>query len=290
VIERFDHAVIAVRDLDAATESFRALGFGVEAGGRHTGLGTWNAIIRFGLDYLELISVDDAQQAVQTPRGATLVEYLQTHPEGPLGFALAVNHIDVLAERVRRSGMDILAPFAMERMRPDGRRLSWSLLVPGQVAWRRPWPFFIEWDTPDDVRLSWEPPARHANGAVRVAGVTVAVDDFDRAMDLYARQIGLAPTPRAEFAHDANQAAGFSIGQVDINILHQTSSRPTTEAGLNASGGLLEIVLQTDNLNTTISVLDTAGAPWEIVKGDADTVRVLKHLTDVRLAFTARVV
>ncbi len=57
--DRFDHAVIAVQDLDAAMAAYRDLGFAVTPGGKHTGRGTHNAIIRFGLDYLELLAVYD---------------------------------------------------------------------------------------------------------------------------------------------------------------------------------------------------------------------------------------
>ena len=38
MIDRLDHVVIAVRDLDAASQSYRdALGFEVRPGGRHVG-------------------------------------------------------------------------------------------------------------------------------------------------------------------------------------------------------------------------------------------------------------
>ena len=35
MITRFDHAVIAVSDLDRAIEAYRSLGFDVFSGGRH---------------------------------------------------------------------------------------------------------------------------------------------------------------------------------------------------------------------------------------------------------------
>src|SRR3989442_10410930 len=55
MITRFDHAVIAVRDLDQALRLYRdVLGLDARPAGRHTGLGTHNGIVRFGLDYLEL--------------------------------------------------------------------------------------------------------------------------------------------------------------------------------------------------------------------------------------------
>src|SRR3954454_8828451 len=88
VTDRLDHVVIAVRDLDAAIARYDALGFAVTAGGRHVGRGTHNAIVRFGLDYLELISVYAAAEATH-PAPATLVRYLEAHEGGLVGFARA---------------------------------------------------------------------------------------------------------------------------------------------------------------------------------------------------------
>ena len=56
MITRFDHAVIAVADLERAIEAYSALGFDVSPGGRHEHRGTHNALIRFGgVDYVELL-------------------------------------------------------------------------------------------------------------------------------------------------------------------------------------------------------------------------------------------
>jgi hypothetical protein len=65
VITRFDHLVIGVRDLHMASDAFRRLGFDVRPGGNHTRLGTHNALIRFGLDYLELLAIHDAAEAAR---------------------------------------------------------------------------------------------------------------------------------------------------------------------------------------------------------------------------------
>ncbi|MGY8804381.1 MAG: VOC family protein, partial [bacterium] len=57
---RLDHLVYAVPDLTAAIASFdSALGVSPAYGGRHTGMGTHNAILPFrGDTYLELIARD----------------------------------------------------------------------------------------------------------------------------------------------------------------------------------------------------------------------------------------
>ena len=77
MIERFDHAVIAVPDLETGMDAFRRLGFEVAVGGRHPSLGTRNAIVRFGLDYLELLTVEDPATArSRGPFGQELLAYL----------------------------------------------------------------------------------------------------------------------------------------------------------------------------------------------------------------------
>jgi hypothetical protein len=50
-----DHAVIAVRDLDAAAASFRELGFTLTPRGRHS-VGSENHCIMFGSTYIELLA------------------------------------------------------------------------------------------------------------------------------------------------------------------------------------------------------------------------------------------
>ena len=63
MITRFDHVVIGVQKLEEALESYTKLGFEVFEGGRHPSLGTRNAIIRFGLDYIELLEIEHEEIA-----------------------------------------------------------------------------------------------------------------------------------------------------------------------------------------------------------------------------------
>ncbi|TMC26491.1 MAG: VOC family protein [Chloroflexi bacterium] len=87
---RFDHAVILVADLARASAAFTKLGFSVSPGGAHTGLGTHNALVRFGVDYLELLAIRDEEEALRA-RGSTapIVERLRSGRGGLASFALA---------------------------------------------------------------------------------------------------------------------------------------------------------------------------------------------------------
>ena len=174
MITRFDHAVIAVRSLDEACRQFGRLGFDARPGGRHTGRGTENAIIRFGLDYIELISVYDEDEARRSGwGGAALVDYLSAHEGGLVGFCLATDDIESQVEPLRNELPETVGPLDMQRQRPNGETLHWRLLIPGRSPWLSPYPFLIEWALADTERLALEEPGRHDIGARAVAALTV---------------------------------------------------------------------------------------------------------------------
>src|SRR5579875_3726788 len=261
MITRFDHSVIAVRDLDAAISTYQALGFAVSPGGRHTGLGTYNAIIRFGLDYLELLSVYDRVEAEQGRglAGKALLDFFAQREGGLVGYALATDAIQQEAERFRSAGLGAAEPFAMQRMRPDGHLLSWSLLVPGGVSWRQRWPFFIHWDLSDEQRLAWEKPGAHANGVVRWTSIAIGVHDLESAIDLYQRQIGLTLEQRNDVPVLAACGATFRVGPSIIELLAPTGEGPVQHMLATVGEGPFEVRLAVRELNQTSAFLTQRG-------------------------------
>lgn len=233
MITRLDHVVIGVRDLDEAIQNYQQLGFEARPGGRHTGLGTHNALIRFGLDYLELLATYDESEVTQAAGpGQFMTEYLRGRPGALLGFALASDNLE--NELARGWAPDIGytpgQPFAMQRARPDGHVLSWRLLVPGQHTWRRPWPFLIQWDTPDEQRLAWDGVGQHPNGVRGVAGLRVAARDVPAVRSIYDNQLGLAVT-----------SSSVALPNCPIEIVQTEDD----------DEGLVEVKLRVENLDAT---------------------------------------
>jgi catechol 2,3-dioxygenase-like lactoylglutathione lyase family enzyme len=259
VINRFDHLVIGVRDLEGASRLYRdALGLDVRAGGRHTGRGTHNAIVRFGLDYLELISLYDEAEAENFGR-SDLVKFLRDHAGGLVGYVMATTDIEAEAACIVAAGLQVQGPFAMERARPDGTRLSWRLVVPGGAPFRRPWPFLIQWDQSDADRLAQEQPGNHPLGVTRVKGVAVAVRDLDHARDLYVRQLGLALQSEDSAPDLRARRARFPVGLFTIDLLAPTGPGAVKD-DLDALGeGPFQVILAVRDLQHARAYLDQSG-------------------------------
>ena len=261
MIVRFDHAVIAVPDIDTAIEVYTALGFEVAAGGRHPSIGTRNAIVRFGLDYLELLAVEDADQArARGSFGAELAAFLE-QSMGLVGFVFASSRLEDEADGLADIGLAAEGPFAMERERPDGHILTWRLVIPGSSPWRKPWPFLIEWGTPDADRLSWDPIGNHPNRVTGVSGMELLVDDVDAAATLYEKAFGLSPSG------SPNEATRLSyrIGGFELRLCEP--SEPIRTEELERLGpGPFRLQLRSPDLTASAAML---GAAATTVSGDS---------------------
>ncbi|MFM9847858.1 MAG: VOC family protein [Hyphomicrobiaceae bacterium] len=162
-----DHVVILARSLDAAAESWRALGFTVAPRGTHTAaMGTANHTIMLAEDYIELIGV-----VADTERNAPTREFLKTRGEGIERSAFTTTSAaDGVAEIAAR-GLAGTGPFDFGRPvdLPDGRKTEAKFRTflwppndrPGGMRI-----FACEHLTRDAV---WFPElTRHANTATRI--------------------------------------------------------------------------------------------------------------------------
>jgi catechol 2,3-dioxygenase-like lactoylglutathione lyase family enzyme len=261
MITRFDHAVIAVSDLDRAVEAYRSLGFDVFPGGRHEHRGTHNALIRFGgADYIELLGVYDSDKAVHSGlNGRTLAEFVRDREGGLVGHCYATDDIEVEAAGMREAGLEMVGPFEMRRERPDGRALTWRLLVPVDVPWRRRWPFFIQWDDPDEERLSVEGVGAHRNGARAVTGVAVAVRDLEEAVGLYSTLFNAEPGRRDESAGLAAKRVTFDIRGFTIDLLSPSGDGPVRRALERDGEGPFEVTVEVADPEAAVEALAHAG-------------------------------
>jgi len=145
-----DHLVYAVPDLPAAvTEIAERFGVQAQAGGRHTGRGTHNALLALGPQtYLEIIAPDPEQPdpAVPRPFGLDGVRHSSL-----VRWALACNDIDAAVAGARSSGYDPGDVIDGLRADPAGTLLRWRMTA-GELAGGLA-PFLISWgDTEHPAR------------------------------------------------------------------------------------------------------------------------------------------
>lgn len=202
----FDHAVVVVRDLGEATDSFREAGFVVTPGGRHDALPTENALVAFADGgYLELLAVrdDDARDSLRAlrasprweahVRGASAIarRFLPrlAGPPGVGDFVLRGRRLARFAAESRRRGFAMTGPVPMSRARADGETLAWDLLLPADDHL----PFFIEDRTPIERRIPRGDAARHPNGAAGVRELVVRAPAVAAAALAWADLLDVAP-------------------------------------------------------------------------------------------------
>lgn len=140
-----DHLVFAAPDLEQGIAAVEALlGIRADIGGKHTGLGTHNALLSLGSGaYMEIIAPDPDQPNPSRPLPfglATLTE------PSLVTWAASATDIVQQVERARSQGYDPGAVIEMSRERPDGVRLSWRLALRPEPAGDGLVPFLIDWE------------------------------------------------------------------------------------------------------------------------------------------------
>lgn len=139
-----DHLVYAVPDLASAiVEIKKRLGLAPRFGGRHSGLGTHNAILPLaGETYLELIASDLDGPSPNQPRPFGLDTL---HDPRLVSWAVRSRSIDADVERARERGFDPGHVLRMTREEPDGKTLHWKLTLRKQLFGDGLVPFVIDW-------------------------------------------------------------------------------------------------------------------------------------------------
>jgi catechol 2,3-dioxygenase-like lactoylglutathione lyase family enzyme len=210
-----DHIVHAVRDLDAAADFYRRLGFQVGSRNRHPrAWGTENHIVQLPGTYIELLAVADPTDiAPHAPRffsfGAFNRDFL-THQQGLAMLVLEGRGAPDAAEfRAAGIGDFELYEFEREGRLPDGSaiKLAFALAFASDPLAPETGFFAILHRHPESF---WNPAFQnHPNTAAAVAGVVLVADNpsdhhifleaFTGQRDLLATSAGLSiKTPRGE--------------------------------------------------------------------------------------------
>lgn len=166
-----DHAVIAVRDLDAAAEIFTQLGFALTPTGRHAEWGTVNRCLMFGSDYVELLAAGGEGAEADKVRAFT------ARGDGLASISIASSNGAATGEALRAAGLAVPVARSLSRKLDDGKgtTLMFSEMplpveaTPG-VSTR-----VVQHITAERERHpQW---LNHPNTAIGIASVTAIVDE-----------------------------------------------------------------------------------------------------------------
>lgn len=167
-----DHAVIAVRDLDAAAAEFARLGFALTPKGHHAEWGTVNRCLMFANDYVEIIAPEG-----EGPEADRLRAFLDRQGDGLIGISITSANGAATGEALRAAGLEVPVARSLSRKLDDGKgtTLMFSeMLLPAEASPGVP-ARIVEHITAERERHpQW---LAHANAAEGVASVTAIVDE-----------------------------------------------------------------------------------------------------------------
>lgn len=210
MIRRFDHIVLASRDLAAQAEAFRHMGFRVGARNLHP-WGTQNHIVQFADTFLELICAPEPFHAPvdPDPRAFSMAAFIhgfaQTR-EGAAMIALTSSDSERDSRAFRELGMGDYEPFHFERRgkRADGSPTHVAFTL--AFAHARTMPdlgfFTCRHERPESF---WDKGLQdHANGALGVSKVSLVAEN---------------PADHAEFLSQLTGVRAFHSSSMGVEFL-----------------------------------------------------------------------
>lgn len=229
-----DHIVHAARDLDAAADFYRRLGFTVGARNRHP-WGTHNHIVQFPGFFIEILTVAEPDQLGDDGFSRMFGGFNRRFLENDEGFSLLIlESKDAAAdERAFADAKIAVSPvmrFEREGKRPDGSpvTLAFSLAFARDPLATDIGFAVCEQHYPENF---WNPAfQQHANGVTDVAGAVMVADNpsdhhiflsaFTGERDLQSTSAGITvTTPRGEIQvmTPASYADHFDVMAPDID-------------------------------------------------------------------------
>jgi len=258
-----DHTLVGVADLDQAAMTWTRLGFTLSPRGRHIGWGTANYCVMFERDYIELLGILDPTQFLNG-----LDRFLAEAGEGPMAFAYASADNEATRASLAAAGLEPseVRDLARQLELPEGTALPRFKLVflppetaPGVSS------FVTHHLTPELLRRpEW---LVHANAAVGIKGLTVAIDDPVALVPAYERLFGPQAVNRTDdivTLHVGRHTVLFA-NRWDLEALHPELD-PVEEGG---APRIALMTLASADLERTIDHLTFGQVEFEQRRGHA---------------------
>lgn len=275
-----DHAVVAVRDLDAAAQAWTRLGFTLSPRGAHSAkMGTGNFTIMLGADYIELFGVLAA-----TEQNTTTRDFLAQR-EGIERIAFTSRDAAAGANDLRSRGLAANGPidFARPVILPGGEQTEARFSIyqwPPDAAPAGVRLFACQHWTRDAV---WIPELQaHANTAVRILAVEIVSSDVAADAALLARLIDRDVSVQPDGRHVVQSGAGRADVVIQTRATFASRHQALASSALPARG-VAGLVLGVRDLSAAEHALDGIG----IRTGSSSILVPPGAATGVALAFVA---
>lgn len=180
-----DHALIGVRDLEAARRQWQRLGFTVTPRGRHIGWGTGNYCLMLASGYIELLGIVEPKEFLNR------LDLFLEKREGLMGLAFASEDEVATAQALKAAGIAAEGPKILRRRLelPEGAvEPEFGLVMLPESATPDLSAFICRHRTPHLIRRpDWQ---IHANGALRLEGVIAVAEHWPDLVPAYRLLFG----------------------------------------------------------------------------------------------------
>lgn len=220
MLRGIDHLVIACDDPDAAAAELESsLGVAATGGGRHAGAGTRNRIAWLADgSYLELLGVDDREDAMRSPVGMAALATLDAHGGGLATYALRDEELELTVGALPAGSFGPLTHGS--RIRPDGERVEWWAAFPEMPLAPDAVPLLIQHAY---VGAEWSHGAMADRAAFRhPLGSPVILARLDLAS---ADPPSVAATLHAQLGIDFWAVADLAVADIGLHVLRLVPRR-----------------------------------------------------------------
>ncbi|MGI9436592.1 MAG: VOC family protein [Geminicoccaceae bacterium] len=274
-IAGIDHAIIGVRDLEEAKQTFERLGFRTTPRGRHVGWGTANHCVMFDHDYIELLGIIDPKAFTNN-----LDSFLEDH-EGLLSVALGTSNPEATRTAWHDADLHPAEVADLGRLlEPDTELRFKNVMLDTKATHGLPL-FACAHLTSDLMRQpGW---TEHPNGAIGINAITVVAGEPGSFVEPMSRIFGetkLTETDSTLAVHTGHGVILFATPD-DFDMLHpELNAEPGTD-----EARLAVLSIRARDLKGVADWLDSAEIPYRSEAGGTIGVGA-EHARGVMLEFT----
>ena len=259
MLETLDHIVIAVRDLEPASDVYaRLLGRRPSWRGAHPGYGTANTLFRLDNTYVELLS--PVGPGVIADR---LRDGLAKHGDGPFALAFGTPDADAATREFREAGLGAAEPIDGEGTEStSGVVRRWRNVMLPESDTGGVFVFAIEHRSPCDALPPAQPLEDPRSAISAVDHVVVNTPAPERAIGLYRDKLGLRLALDRSFPDWGARLLFFRIGGVTVEC-----AAPLAAADAEGDDRLWGISYRTADVDAARARLVAAGFDASEVRG-----------------------